>query len=130
MVTIHPLFHQHVSVKMEALVVGTHAPVHLGTQEHIAPLASSHALLVTSSIAVPAAVVRGMCVYVCVCVCVCMCVCVCVCVCVIVCVHVCVKCVLCVCVIVCVHVCVLNVCVCVCVCVYMCTCMGGCREIH
>ena len=45
------------SVKMEALVVGTHAPVHLGTQENFAPLASLHALLVISSTSVPAAVV-------------------------------------------------------------------------
>ena len=57
MVTIQPLFHQHVSVKMEALVVGIHAPVHVGTQEHFAPLASLHALLVISSTPVPAAVV-------------------------------------------------------------------------
>ena len=78
MVTIHPLFHQHVSVKMEALVVvgtQTHAPVHLGSQEHFAPLASLHALLVLSSTPAPAAVVsggEGVC-CVCGCVSVCMC---------------------------------------------------------
>ena len=82
MVTIHPLFHQHVSVKMVALVVvgtQTHAPVHLGTQEHFAPLAPLHALLVISLTTVLAAVV-GVCACVCVCVCVCVCMCVCVCV--------------------------------------------------
>ena len=72
----NPLFHQHVSVKMEALVVGTHAPVHLGTQEHFAPLAPLHVLLVISLTTAPAAVVSVM--YVCVCVCICDCV-VCVC---------------------------------------------------
>ena len=77
MVTIHPLFHQHVSVKMEALVVGTHAPVHLGTLEHFAPLALLHVLLVISSTPAPAAVVS---VGYEVCVCMCMCVHVCACV--------------------------------------------------
>ena len=65
MVTIHPLFHQHVSVKMEALVVVTHALVYLGTQEHFAPLALLHALLVISLTTSPAAVmisVSGVCV--------------------------------------------------------------------
>ena len=77
--------------------MGTHAPVHLGTQEHFAPLASLHALLVISSTTIPA-------VAVCVCVCVCMCVCICVCLFV-----------WCVCVFLCVRVCVHGVCVCVCV---------------
>ena len=110
MVTIHPLSHQHVSVKMEALVVvgtQTHAPVHLGTQEHFAPLAPLHALLVISSTTVPAvAVCVCACVYVCVCACVCMCVCICVCC-------------LCVCVCVFVHACLCACGVCVCVCLVM-----------
>ena len=77
MVTIHPVFHQHVSVKMEVRVVVTHAPVYLGTQEHFALLVLLHALLVISSTTVPAAVVNmyvWLYVYVCMRVCVCVCV--------------------------------------------------------
>ena len=93
--------------------MGTHASVHLGTQEHFAPLAPSHALLVISSTTAPAAVVSTCVYWVCVCVHVCVCVCVCICVwCVCACVFVCGVCayvfVWCVCVFVCVCVCVFN----------------------